>query len=107
MPYLSEYLRACRVKSGLSQEALARKIGMTSANYNKLETGKRGIGPEIMERLCTLPELGIDMDTLKSCRARDEYSAQQLALAVMSDAQIIEKLKELLPDIKVTVVDKA
>jgi SOS-response transcriptional repressor LexA len=46
-----------RTKAGLSQEELAQRIGTTNQQIGRLESGKRKLSPDWMERLA--PALGI------------------------------------------------
>ena len=44
-------LQGARLKEGLSQEQLARKLGISQANLSKMEIGSRSIGKKMARRL--------------------------------------------------------
>lgn len=51
-------LRGARHKEGLSQVALAKKLGISQADLSKMENGKRPIGKKMAKRLADV--LSID-----------------------------------------------
>lgn len=63
-PYpFGDYLRGLRLKSGLTQEALAERLGVAKFYYNKVETGKAD--PPSVDLLEALARhLGADRDRL-------------------------------------------
>jgi ribosome-binding protein aMBF1 (putative translation factor) len=44
-------LKGARIKEGLSQSALARKLGIPPSNISEMESGKRPIGKNMAQRL--------------------------------------------------------
>ena len=58
-----EALRAARLKAGLTQAELARRMGITQAHYSAVETGRRGtFGPRLS--LALAEALQIDLEGL-------------------------------------------
>jgi DNA-binding XRE family transcriptional regulator len=55
-------LSALRMKSGMSQRDLAKKIDSTQSHIARIESGRNDPGRKIMDRICK--ELDIDMNTL-------------------------------------------
>lgn len=54
-------LREYRKKLGLSQDAMARKLGITLSMYEKVESGRAGASAAFMRRLKNaFPEVSID-----------------------------------------------
>jgi ribosome-binding protein aMBF1 (putative translation factor) len=51
-------VRAARERAGLTQVALAAKLGMPQANLSQVETGKRTVGKVLAKRLSRV--LGLD-----------------------------------------------
>lgn len=47
-------LHGARIKEGLSQMALAEKIGISQTNLSKMEVGKRPIGKAMAKRIATI-----------------------------------------------------
>lgn len=64
-----ERLRALRVTRGLSLEDLARRTHLSASTISRIETGKRGIGLDVLLPLATA--LQVDLDALLDVR-RDE-----------------------------------
>jgi DNA-binding XRE family transcriptional regulator len=50
-PAPGDYLRAYRMRSGLTQQQLARKSGVSQANISAMESGRRVIGANSAKRL--------------------------------------------------------
>ena len=56
-----EKLKDFRKEQGLSQEAMARKLGITLSMYEKVETGRAGASAAFMKRLkASFPSACID-----------------------------------------------
>ncbi|MGB9866743.1 MAG: helix-turn-helix domain-containing protein [Bacillota bacterium] len=64
-----------RIRSGLSQRALAKKCGLSSTYISQLESGDRAPSPRAAKVLCEA--LGVDFDTLFTIEPRrvEEASA--------------------------------
>lgn len=90
MSGLRDFVRCVRQNAQLSQLQLATKLGMTSDNYNKLETGKRGFSEKMLQKLAAIPELGVSYETLQAWKAIDEYGPEVIQ-------QAATYLKERLP----------
>ena len=48
---IGEHIRAARLAAGISQEALATKIGMTRGNYSRLEAGLTNVTIDSLRRI--------------------------------------------------------
>ncbi len=59
-----EFLRIVRRRRGLSQKDLAKKIGVAPATLGVVETGKRKPGGELLEKLCSM--LGLTLEVRHS-----------------------------------------
>lgn len=51
LPHFGANLRAARERNGLSQEALAQRVGMDPAEIRRLESARRDPGVRVMTRL--------------------------------------------------------
>ena len=57
----SNKLKEFRISKGLSQEAMAGRIGITLSMYEKVETERTGVSAAFMRRLkLAFPEISID-----------------------------------------------
>jgi transcriptional regulator with XRE-family HTH domain len=56
-------IRAFRERNGLTQEALARKLGVSSVSLSRWETGNRKVEPSRLPKVCK--ETGIDPKELR------------------------------------------
>jgi len=54
-------LRQVRERAGLSQAELARRSKLTPPGLNKIETGKRRIGPDALRRVVDALAVALDM----------------------------------------------
>jgi len=63
----TQQLVRLRIKAGLSQRALAKQTGLSSAYLSQLERGKRNPGPDVAKRICSA--LGVDFETLFNIKA--------------------------------------
>lgn len=51
-------LKAAREMAGITQAALAKKLGMPQGNISQIESGKRPIGKKLAKRLAKIFNLG-------------------------------------------------
>lgn len=82
--FVAARVKKARLDAGLSQADLAALIGMTSDNYNKLETGKRGISAKMIKKLSSIPSLGLDEDDLKGLKALETFGTKVIKKAYYS-----------------------
>lgn len=66
---IGEQVRAAREAAGLSQEAVAEKIGMTRTNYARIEHGKTNVTIETLIRIASGLGLTVAVE-LRAVRAR-------------------------------------
>lgn len=66
---IGEQIRAAREAAGLSQEAVALKIGMTRTNYARVEYGKTNVTIETLIRIASGLGLAVTVE-LRVARAR-------------------------------------
>lgn len=66
---LGEQIRAAREAAGLSQEAVAEKIGMTRTNYARIEYGKTNVTIETLIRIADGLGLTVGVE-LRASRGR-------------------------------------
>ena len=52
-------IKALRERHGWSQEELGWRVGSSSANISRIETGKHGPGPDVLEALAKAFELKV------------------------------------------------
>ena len=55
---VTHLIRSARKAAGLSQVALADKLGMPQANLSQIETGKRSVGKALAKKLAKV--FGLD-----------------------------------------------
>lgn len=77
MGHLGRFLKAHREAAGLTQEQLAAKMGINRTNYLHIEKGG-SVGPKTMQRLCEVPELGLDMELLEVLKAVDDFDESKI-----------------------------
>lgn len=65
MPQLASKIRQCRGRKGLTQEQLARKIGVSLNTVQRWESGKTTPSPLAMEKLQSLLEDVLEGDQLR------------------------------------------
>ena len=59
---IGKRIRAAREKAGLSQEVLAKRVGMTRANYARLEYGVTNVTLDTLLRVSKGLELTLAVD---------------------------------------------
>jgi transcriptional regulator with XRE-family HTH domain len=77
MSYFSKKIKELRSKMGLSQRAMAEKIGTTAANYQCWEVGKYWPTAEILPKIASLGNMPIDalfFDTPYEQRPKKDYT---------------------------------
>jgi len=67
---LGAFLRESREKKGLSQEALARRVGVTQGAISQFELGEARPSARVLWRLSR--ELGVSMETLMNLWEAEE-----------------------------------
>lgn len=58
-------MRVARLSRGLSQEALAKRIGMTRTNYARLEKGQTNITIDSLVRIAQGLDLRLDIKLIE------------------------------------------
>lgn len=74
------------MRNGMQIDDLARQMGITADALSNLIHGRRGFKNETLERLSSTPALregGLGLSQLRALRAIDEYSFEELILAIM------------------------
>ena len=94
---LSERLRELRMKRGLSQYELAKKLGVSKSTISMIEVGSRQPSIELMEMLCDY--FNVSMDFL---RGKDDVSLYlitpelaDVASKLSADAELYELVSKV------------
>jgi transcriptional regulator with XRE-family HTH domain len=108
MTHFGENLREARKKAGLTQDQMADKVGMIRTNYVKIET-KGEAGDRLLQRIASVEELGLDLETLRAWKAMDQYNEPETIKVLFKNLpkeEIMAALDELPPDILEAVLQK-
>ena len=93
---IGKFISECRKEQGLTQSALAEKLGITDRAVSKWETGKSLPDSSIMIELCDLLSISVN-DLLKGERImKEEYSKISDDLVISFKKQTEEQAKMLL-----------
>lgn len=74
------------LRQGLQTEDLARQLGITPDALSNLIHGRRGFKNETLVKLAATPAMqegGMSLSQLRALRAMDEYSLEELILAMV------------------------
>lgn len=72
MERFGEFIRRLRIEKGLNQTQLAAKIGIDSGGLSKIETGKKDLKEEKLQKLAKV--IGINIEEL-----RKQYFSEKFA----------------------------
>lgn len=82
-PALGRELRQIREQAGLSQLALAARLGLTGAQISRIETGTRSTGVEMLQRWYR--ECGYELDAVHVGTPQQATSLALAAAALPAD----------------------
>lgn len=57
--YIKNKIKSYRLISNMTQEELAKKLGITRTYLSKLENQKLSPGPKLMSKICTTFSMGL------------------------------------------------
>lgn len=92
---IGEMLRLLRQSSGLTQNEIAKCIGIKSGTYSTYENGTRETPAEIIVRLSLLYDVPTDVILQQSRLFRDNFEAQK-QIDVMNEQ--LSELKDIISD---------
>lgn len=70
----SDVLRSLRLKAGLSQEELGKKLGLAKSTISMYESGTREPNLEVLEAIADI--FNVDMNTLTDSKVSAELSSE-------------------------------
>lgn len=70
----SDILRSLRLKAGLSQEELGKKLGLAKSTISMYESGTREPNLEVLEAIADI--FNVDMNTLTDSKVSAELSSE-------------------------------
>jgi hypothetical protein len=74
------------MRNGMQIDDLARQMGITADALSNLIHGRRGFKNDTLNKMASTPALregGLNLAQLRSLRAMDEYTFEELILAIM------------------------
>jgi HTH-type transcriptional regulator, competence development regulator len=75
MERFGDYIKKLRASKGMNQTQLAAKLDIDTTNLSRIETGKRSLDEDKLEKLAKI--FSLDLGQLK-----DQYFSEQFALTV-------------------------
>jgi len=81
---VADEVKRARLAAGLSQERLALAIGVSAANYNKYETGKRRFTEAMLERIAAAPGMSLDLQKMELLSLIDQNGEDKIRQAYES-----------------------
>ena len=89
MPGLGERLRRARKSTGMSQEAVANKIGVSWMTIHRWERSQRGVQEHLLHQVCELYEKPLSWFlTLEE----GDLEGQQVGVAAESDSSRLQRI---------------
>jgi transcriptional regulator with XRE-family HTH domain len=92
MALFSENLRLFRMKSGLKQSEIAKKVGVTPATWSNYEVGKSEPNLDIVEKIAKT--LNISLDALMGIEASEKFSDTDSPEKDEAQ-QVVEELRQI------------
>lgn len=71
-----------RKQKGISQYKIAKCLNVPTSNICNLEKGRRSVGDRFLERIASIEELGITLKQLRAWKLLDEYSREEISIAL-------------------------